>query len=233
MKKVIAIMVLQLISINMSADNMNLIREVKQQLAQIESIKPESRHATTAPGTFERWKKFPEFEQLEKTVSQNWKGIIENLEEIAGSSETRQYILFLSFLSLPQQETLQCLNKVADLCLDNTVSKDTFYGITLYYEEAMSPLHRLALNYKDPVVAEVLRKAKHINPEMSAYYDRMISGDAKKTITSFWYEPPNQPTPYRIIVVVFWLPILVGISAVIGAILAWRYFRRRKKRKCV
>jgi len=227
MRKVtIIVMTLHIISTSAMADKANGIHEIRRLLEQVVTITPHIQEG--AFGGVSGVPKSPEFEQLKASVIKHRKEVLDNLEALIAPSKGHQ-ILFIALCYLPQQDSFQGLNKMADLCLDNTVSQEVFSKVILHYEERMKPRHRLALNYKNPVVVEVLRKAKLIHPEMSAYYEKKASGEASKEITSFWYEDPDLPTPFRIIFVVFWLPILVGVSILIaGIVMAWRYFRKKE-----
>jgi len=179
-------------------------------------------------GNYTRWIGSPEFMRLEKEAAGNWEAVMENVAEIAPSG-FHQFILFVSLQSLPQKDYFLCLDKLAYLCMDNTVDKEVFIWVISHYEGNTKPRHRLSLNHKDPVVAGILRKAKVINPEMSDYYDRQLSGEIKKEITSFWYEDPNDPESTHALGMRILKALAAGIAVTsCGIITAWWYIRKRK-----
>jgi uncharacterized protein YijF (DUF1287 family) len=178
------------------AGEADLILKAKDLLAQIENQAPKEFQPV---GYFEEnfrgdWGNVSEFAQLKELVSANWKDVLGNIEGIAGTSEIHQYILFRSFCFLPQKESFQCLNKVADLCLENVISKEMFKWARDVYEIYTAPTYRLSFYYEDPVVIEILRKAKIIQPEMAEHYDRMLSGEESKDLI-VWFEESGETKP--------------------------------------
>jgi uncharacterized protein YijF (DUF1287 family) len=177
------------------ADAGNLIHEVKQQLAQVESVKSNARWAFDNPMAYGYWTKdFQEFAQLQKTVSENVQEVLGNIEGIAGSSENYQYILFLSFFSLPEKDALRCLDKIADLGLSKAISSEMFRWSMSGYSIVSKPEYTLTLKYKDPTVAGILRKAKVIYPEYREIYDSMLSGEALRELV-IDIEDTGEPKP--------------------------------------
>jgi len=207
------------------------LRQTQQLLAQIAQNSDSylSYSASFTMQTYAGWTKYPAFTELQGKVSENWREVLSNIEEIAPSETHKVVILLASFSSLPLQESRQCLNKIADLCLNNVISSEVFLWVVFRHEEQTEAKYRLDLNTKDPVVAEILRKAKAIDPE-NEYHIRKAPNAQKKTVTSFWYEDPDLPTPFKIIFVVFLLPILIGVSIIIGiVVMVIRKIMKRKR----
>ena len=219
-----------------TANGTESLRQVKQLLIQVESIRSERDRVIYSFLDADDWRKSGEFAQLKETVAQHTEEILGNIEGIVGASEIHQYILFESFCFLPRQDSLRCLNTFADLALNNIISKQMFRWAIVSY--AINNRHVLALNYKDPLVAEILRKAKIINPELE-WYRKMASGAAKRALEHPLYydtetgEEPNITSVRSWVVFLGRMLIRVAIVAVavIGAILAWRSFRRKKKQE--
>jgi hypothetical protein len=154
----------------------------------VESIKSEGDRVIYSFLDGDDWRESVEFAQLKETVSQNWEKILANIEEVVGSSEVHQYVLFESFYYLPQQDSFRCLDKIADLTLNKTISKQMFNWVIVSYHVSnnYSNRHTFSLNYKDPIVTEILRKAQIIAPELE-WYRKMASGKAKREMTGYWY----------------------------------------------
>ena len=241
MKNLIATVMLQVTVVCAMESEAELIRsQIKQLLAQTVSLMPPEDVLCATDcmeyGNYIRWIKSPEFAKLEEVVDGNWEAVLGNLEEVA-PSEIQRFILFVSLQSLTQKDFSRCLNTIADLCLDNAVSTEEFLWTVFHYEGNTRPKHRLALNYKDPVVAEVLRKAKVIDPEHRDYYKWMASGVAKRELEHPLYYDSDTGEEPNITSVKSWAVFLgrmlarvaaVGV-AVLGVIMAWRYFWRKKK----
>ena len=238
MKPMIAIIsvALQLSSNTVMADDQGLAHQAKRLLLLVESHLPEEHRDIYSFVENQRgWKKSTEFAELEKFVSGNWKAILADIEDIVDPSEIHQFILFSSFQSVPQKASFQCLDKVADLCLTGTISPQMFSWVMVSH--AINNRGVLARNYKDPVVAEVLRKASMIDPEHRDYYKRMASGKAKRELEHPLHYDTDTGEEPNITSVKSWAVFLgrmfarvaaVGV-AVLGAIMAWRYFWRKKK----
>jgi len=211
-----------------------VIGNVKNLLAQVESSAPERCRGDVYYFIehFTSWRASPEFARLKETVSANWEEILGNLEAFATSSESLQYILFEAFSFLPQQTSFQCLGKIADLALNDAIRKEMFHWVVVSH--AINNKHVLALNHKDPVVTEVLRKACIIDPEHRGYYVWIASGAARKEITSPFYYDMSTNTEPNLFSLKSWgefiaRPLIVLIIAIIGAVSGWRYFRKRGK----
>ena len=181
MKKFIVIMMLQMVSTCLMADETEAVRQTSLLLKQVEKQMPEQWDASGYVDNYIIWKGTPEFGQLEKVVSGNWKVILGEVKEIA-PSDAHQVILLASCCSLPLEDSFLFLDKISDLCLGNVITKDVFLWIMDLYEVYTMPTHRLSLNYKKPAVAEILRKAKIIAPERTENYDNVLTGEAKKEL---------------------------------------------------
>ena len=231
-------MALQIVSVHLMATETECVHQVKQLLIQTENI-DSGKHKGDVEFFIEGYsfgylRDFSEFDKLQKVVSENWKEVLASIE-VLSLSETHQAILFLSFLSLPLEDSFQCLNKMADLCLHGMINKDMFRSLIVTYEVYTMPKRRLSLNNKNPIVAEMLRKAKLIDPQNN-YYLRIASGEEKKKLTNFWYDPDtgthlldsiagsNAETYGNII-----QGVLIGVVAIICAVVAWRYSKRKDK----
>jgi len=227
---------------NETTGNTELIAQVKGLLRQVENREPERVRTLSyfREPYSHRWWQSPEFVQLKTMTSEHWKEILDNIGDIA-PSELHQFILFRSFYALPQDDFFQCLNKIADLCLDNIVSKHVFDATVLhyetripYYEPTIKTTHILARNYDTPDVAEMLRKAKVIFSDDETKvqeYGQIALGAKKNLVTSPWYNPDTGTCFYddlfpRMSRLGFVGVIVIGII-IIGAILAWRCFRKK------
>jgi len=173
---------LQIAHGNVSANETGVVHQVRHLLAQVESSRPSFRHAGVVLDNYRAVMETPEYTRLTELVSENWEEILKNTGEIAGSSETHQVILFISFSSLPQEDIYQCLNTIADLCLSGVISERMFYWILNFYWADTPTGKALALNYDNPVVVDFLQKAKVIQPKMSDVYDSYLSGAKKKKV---------------------------------------------------
>ena len=207
MKKMITMIVLlHIASGDAKANELELVGQVQQALRQVEQTIPKqirklgafteefsypsdwesSQNPASLQALFvENWSRSIEFTQLQKMVSENWKEILDVVVEIAGDSEVHQIILYASFFYLPQEDFFECLNKIADLCLDNAMPTWAFNWAFDSYELHTSPSHRITYNYDNPVVIKILQKAKIIRPGTSEMYDRMLSGETKKDMINF------------------------------------------------
>jgi len=185
---IIIVMALQVISTNGMADETNAICEARDFVEQIMDAYPWARSSEAryfVDGGF-HWRALPEFAQLEQVVSGNPEEILGNILEIA-PSEIHQIILSSSFFSLSQKDVFQCLDKIADLCLDNAIGKDVFWGtMILYTVHTPKGKKALAVNYQGPVVSGMLRMARTFDPERE-YYAWFASGEAQRELTSLWY----------------------------------------------
>jgi len=217
-----------------TANKTDLFSHVKILLAQVENRVPErernvyyfSEHLNY------KWKETPEFSQLKEVVAGNWKAILECADEIIVLSDVHQIILFESFCHLPQGNAFQSLNMIADLALNNVIAQNIFYTTIMGYN--VSNRKVLAFNYDNPVVSEMLRKAKVIYPKRSDYFDRMLSGARKREYTSPFYYDTDTNTEPNLFSLKSWgefiaRPLIVLIIAIIGAVSGWRYFRKRGK----
>lgn len=231
---------------NESADETNLTLQVKELLMQVENCEPERNREVRffrEPYSF-RWWNSPEFAQLKKITSENWREVLDNIGDIA-PSDLHQFILFRAFYALPQEEFFKCMNKIAGLCLDNVVSKFVLDGTILHYETrignyepAITNMHTLARNYDNPDIAEMYRKAKIIFADDQAKiqeFEQITSGAKKKLVTSRWYYPDSGTYFYDgLFPERSWL-WLIGIAIasiiIIGVMQAWRCFRKRRKGK--
>jgi uncharacterized protein YijF (DUF1287 family) len=192
MRKII-IIVLQVVSASLLADEAETIRQTNQLVEQVKNKMPENWDASCYVDNYLGWREIAEFEQLKKAVSGNWKEILENVRGIA-PSEIHQIILFVSFGSLPLKDSFRCLDKIADLCLDNVISKEMFEWVRTIYEVHTTPTYRLAFHYEDPIVVNILRKAKTIQPEKAEHYDRVLRGKERRDLT-IWFEESGESKP--------------------------------------
>jgi len=186
MKKTIVIMTLQILSACLMADETEVIRQTSQLLTQLKNKMPENWDISCYVDNYLIWRETPEFDQLKNFMSEHWKYTSENITEVA-PSEIHQLILFASFCSLPLNDSFRCLDKMTDLCLDNVIRKEMFHWVVSLYEVYTMPAHRLALNYQNPTVAEILRKAKIIAPERTGHYNKMLSGEEKNELAEEGY----------------------------------------------
>ena len=184
---------LQALPVGLMATETETIRQASQLLEQIKNKMPQDWDASCYADNYLAWKEIAEFNQLKKAVSGNWEELLENIKDIA-PSEIHQIVLFVSLSYLPLQDSFRCLDKVADLCLNNVISKEMFGWVRTIYEVYTAPRYRLAFHHKDPVVVELLRKAKIIQPAMAEHYDRVLSGEESKDLI-IWFEESGESKP--------------------------------------
>ena len=241
MKRIMAITLLMILHVAFGDERRNQgeeIRQIKDMLVQIENSVPErSRDIYYFSDHVNRdWKNKLEFSQLTELVAEKWEDVLRDTDGIASLSEIHQLILFESFCFLPQKDAFLCLNKTADLALGNIISQTVFRSVIVGHDVNNKDV--LVRNYKDPVVAEVLRKASKIDPEQRDYYKWMASGAAKRELEHPLYYDTDTNTSPNIASVKSWavflgrilIRVVVVAVAVIGAVAAWRCFRKRKKR---
>ena len=175
---------LPITSVTAMADENDRFRQTQQLLAQM-MAKDDSNapsRLNLAMQTYAAWIRYPEFEELKEVVSKDWQEMLNNIEE-AAPSETQKVILFASCFTLPLQDSLQCLDKIADFCLDNVIDRRTFEWAIRRYE--LTTGHSLAHNYEDVVVVDILRKAKIIcadDLKKIQQFDAILSGNTKKAM---------------------------------------------------
>jgi hypothetical protein len=234
-KGIIIIMTSHIAFISAIADKTEPFDRLRHLMAQMINNREEGylhHSANFAIQTYAGWIKHKEYSELNNIVLENWKDILDNIEVIA-PTEIHKIILFPSFISLPLQDSLQCLNKIADLTVSNAISRDTFGWVLHRYEYETG--YALIHNYKNPIVIEIFQKAKTLDPPSFFYekypnVDDILSGKAQKEIAGFRHEAPDKSMPCKIWLVMSALSILIGISAILGAVMAWRYLRKRKQR---
>ena len=195
MVKIIAV-ALQITSVGAMADETGLALETRQMLEQIIKQLPRYSHVLDFAENYRGWKRFPEFTQLEKSTSKNWEAVLSDIGE-AAPSDTHLFILFTAFQSLPQEDYFTCLNKLADLCLSETIDKEMFKMCWISYE--VKTRNAISLSFKNPAVVEIIRKAKVIfadDPHMVSLYDGILSGGSKKALEEYWSDGPETPTLY-------------------------------------
>jgi hypothetical protein len=241
MKRMIMISMLLHVAFNcVTAEETGLVHQVQLALRQAEYAVPEQHRSL---GYFTEnyraqggWHFTPEFAQLQELVSENWREVLDNIVEITGDSKVHQLMLCASFFSLPEEDFFFCLNRIADLCLADALPKLVFGWTRGAYELHTKPIHRFALHYDDPTVIEILRKAKIMRPKERAYYNKILSGGMKRWLTSpFYYdnETGTEPNLYSAeswaMFLGYWIiRMVVFVAIIIGAVVAWRYFRKQK-----
>jgi len=102
-------------------------------------------------------------------------------------------------------------------------------------------LHTIARNYDHPVVAEVLRKAKKIDPENNKrLYGPMAPGKKKRELESRWYDPVTDryDSPGAVIGALCYIYPwqMLGIAVVlfgipIGTVIIIRKIKRKRSRQ--
>lgn len=178
----VIIVVLNMASVNVTADDARQVRETEQMLEQVISLRPKYQHVLHFAENYRGWKRSPEFKRLEEFISKNWEAVLRNVEETV-STETQLFILFTAFQSLPQEDYFICLNRLADLCLSGVMRKEVFEWIRVSYE--IQTKNAISLNYQNPIVIEIIQKAKIIfadDPYRVLLYDGILSGESKKNI---------------------------------------------------
>ena len=228
---------LHVMTVCLTANEFEKTHRVTQLLEQMERQEAEQHHGNlhATMEFFGRRTPSPEYMELITIVSTDWKAILGNVEEIA-RTDVQQFILFSTVRLLPQKISFQCLDKLADLTSDKVVTKEIFCSILRTYD--IYTKWALARNYKDPVVASALRKAKIINPEKMKYYNKITSGRAYREVTSPFFYDHNRNEDPNFFSLKSWFefltqPIALAIYAVITAIIIAirRLVKRRRQRK--
>jgi len=234
------------------AERFNQIRLLLEQMMVKDDSNAPNR-LNQAMQTYRAWTKYPEFAELSETVAKNWREILDNLEEVAPSETHKAIIVLTSVFSLPLRESHHCLNKIADLCLDKIIGNELFLWAVIKHEEKTEQKHRLLQNTKDPVVAEILRKAKAIDPE-NEYYIRKAPGRPQKNMPTGKVETPPatvidgtqltsvagkkpdsvvpkvkppQPAPVENKTAPWKRPLFLGTLIIIATAVAWYYLKKK------